>query len=198
MKILVTAFEPFGTIKTNSSLEVVNKIISKHELKKVILPVKLNTSYEILQQEIMKFNPEIIILCGQAASRKVISIETTARNLITKKVSLEDEVDLNNSSIIENNSSIIENNTTSYYSKFLVEEALSRLVSLNIPAELSADAGEYICNALYFKTMHYHQNIPSVFIHFPLFKGQIEDENLNSNIELDVLIKGLEEIINML
>ena len=191
MKILVTAFEPFGTIKTNSSLEVVNKIISKHELKKVILPVKLNTSYEILQQEIMKFNPEIIILCGQAASRKVISIETTARNLITKKVSLEDEVDLNNSSIIENN-------TTSYYSKFLVEEALSRLVSLNIPAELSADAGEYICNALYFKTMHYHQNIPSVFIHFPLFKGQIEDENLNSNIELDVLIKGLEEIINML
>ena len=191
MKILVTAFEPFGTIKTNSSLEVVNKIISKHELKKVILPVKLNTSYEILQQEIMKFNPEIIILCGQAASRKVISIETTARNLITKKVSLDDEVDVNNNIIIDNASSC-------YYSKFPTEEAFRRLASLGIPAELSSDAGEYICNALYFKTMHYHQNIPSVFIHFPLFKGQIEDENLNSNIELDVLIKGLEEIINML
>ena len=187
MKILITAFEQFGKISNNSSLEVVKNLTSNYEIHKVILPVKLHSSYQILKEEIKNFNPEAIILCGQAASRKVISIETTAKNIITKKVSDDDEVDVNNSVIIENASDF-------YYSKFPTNEALSRLISLEIPVELSSNAGEYICNSLYFKTLHYHPNIPSVFIHFPLYKGQISEEG----IELEVLIKGLKEIINSL
>lgn len=187
MKILLTAFEQFGKISNNSSLEVVKNLTSNYEIHKVILPVKLHSSYQILKEEIKNFNPEVVILCGQAANRKVISIETTAKNIITKKVSDDDEVDVNNSVIIENASSC-------YYSKFPTEKAFRRLASLGIPAELSSDAGEYICNSLYFKTLHYHPNIPSVFIHFPLYKGQISEEG----IELEVLIKGLKEIINSL
>lgn len=187
MKILLTAFEQFGKISNNSSLEVVKNLTTNHEIYKVILPVKLNSSYQILNKKIEEINPEAIILCGQAASRKVISIETTAKNIITKKVSDDDEVDVNNSVIIENVSDF-------YYSKFPTNEALSRLISLEIPVELSSNAGEYICNSLYFKTLHYHPNIPSVFIHFPLYKGQISEEG----IELEVLIKGLKEIINSL
>lgn len=187
MKILITAFEQFGKISNNSSLEVVKNLTTDHEIYKVILPVKLNSSYQILNKKIEEINPEVIILCGQAASRKVISIETTAKNIITKKVSVDDEVDVNNSVIIENASDF-------YCSKFPTNEALSRLISLEIPVELSSNAGEYICNSLYFKTLHYHPNIPSVFIHFPLYKGQISEEG----IELEVLIKGLKEIINSL
>ncbi len=187
MKILLTAFEQFGKISNNSSLEVVKNLTSDYEIHKVILPVKLHSSYQILNEEIKNFNPEVVILCGQAASRKVISIETTAKNIITKKVSDDDEVDVNNNIIIDNASSC-------YYSKFPTEKALVRLISLEIPVELSSDAGEYICNSLYFKTLHYHPNIPSVFIHFPLYKGQISEEG----IELEVLIKGLKEIINSL
>ena len=39
--------------------------------------------------------------------------------------------------------------------------------------------------------MNYYQNIPSVFIHFPLYKNQINNEGM----ELEILVKGLEEII---
>ena len=185
MKILITAFEPFENINTNSSLEVLNNIKIKNDnIKKLILPVKLTSSFNILKDEVNKYNPDIIILTGQASKRNKISIETKAKNKITKKTSIEDEVDLNNQIIIDNNIDFIT-------SKFPTNEAYLRLKSLNIPVELSDDAGEYICSSLYFKTMNYYQNIPSVFIHFPLYKKQINNEG----IELEILVKGLEEII---
>ena len=124
MKILLTAFEQFGKISNNSSLEVVKNLTSNYEIHKVILPVKLHSSYQILNEEIKNFNPEVIILCGQAASRKVISIETKAKNTISKKVSVDDEVDVNNNIIIDNASDF-------YYSKFPSEEAFRRLASCN-------------------------------------------------------------------
>ena len=187
MKILITAFEPFENINTNSSLEVLKNIKIKNDnITKIILPVKLNTSFNILKEEIKKFNPDIIILTGQASKRNKISIEKIAKNKISKKTSIEDEVDLNNQIIIDNNISFL-------YSKFPVEEAFNKLSKLNIPVEISEDAGEYICNSLYFKTMNYYPYIPSVFIHFPLYKNQVNNEG----IEKEVLIKGLEEIINL-
>ena len=43
MKILITAFEPFENINTNSSLEVLNNIKIKNDnIKKLILPVTSN------------------------------------------------------------------------------------------------------------------------------------------------------------
>ena len=41
--------------------------------------------------------------------------------------------------------------------------------------------------------MNYYPNIPSVFIHFPLYKNQVNEEG----IEKEVLVKGLEEIISL-
>lgn len=187
MNILITAFEPFENINTNSSLEVLRKVdIKKDNIIKLILPVKLNTSFDILKEKIDYLKPDIIILTGQASKRNKISIETKAKNKISKKTSIEDEVDLKNQTIIDNN-------IDSLYSKFPTNEAFKKLKALNIPVELSENAGEYICNSLYFKTMYYYSNIPSVFIHFPLYKNQV-DEN---GVELSILVKGLEEIISI-
>lgn len=187
MKILVSAFEPFMNINTNSSYEIVKKINSQHELLKVYLPVHLTNSFKILQEKISEFNPDIIILCGQAASRNKISIETKAINLIGKSIS-------NTDGITTENSQIIPNANNAYYSSFPTVEALSSLLYEDIPVELSNDAGTYICNSLFYQAMHFYPNIESVFIHFPLYKNQIND----LGIELNVLIKGLETIINSL
>lgn len=42
--------------------------------------------------------------------------------------------------------------------------------------------------------MHYYSDIETVFIHFPLYKNQVD----NKGIDLDILIKGLEKIIESL
>lgn len=124
-------------------------------------------------------------MCGQAASRSKISIETKARNVLGRSIDESDEITSN---------IIVEDGPTAYFSKFPTVEALSYLLHNDIPVELSNNAGEYICNALYYQVMHYYPDIETVFIHFPLYKNQVD----NKGIDLDILIKGLEKIIESL
>lgn len=185
MKLLITAFEPFMGLNTNSSYEVVKGLKQKSNITKIFLPVKLHESFSILKKHIDEVNPDIIILCGQAASRSKISIETKARNVLGRSIDESDEITSN---------IIVEDGPTAYFSKFPTVEALSYLLHNDIPVELSNNAGEYICNALYYQVMHCYPDIETVFIHFPLYKNQVD----NKGIDLDILIKGLEKIIESL
>lgn len=185
MKILITAFEPFMNIKTNSSYEALKNLNQKNDITKVFLPVKLHESFSILKKHIDKIQPDIIILCGQAASRSKISIETKAKNVLGPSIDITDEITSN---------IIIKDGPIAYYSNFPTVEALSYLLQSDIPVELSNDAGGYICNALYYQVMHNYPNIETVFIHLPLYKGQIN----NDGIELETLTRGLEKIIESL
>ena len=91
MKLLITAFEPFMGLNTNSSYEVVKGLKQKSNITKIFLPVKLHESFSILKKHIDEVNPDIIILCGQAASRSKISIETKARNVLGRSIDESDE-----------------------------------------------------------------------------------------------------------
>ena len=62
MKILITAFEPFMGLNTNSSYEVVKGLKQKSNITKIFLPVKLHESFSILKKHIDEVNPDIIIL----------------------------------------------------------------------------------------------------------------------------------------
>ena len=157
MKLLITAFEPFMGLNTNSSYEVVKGLKQKSNITKIFLPVKLHESFSILKKHIDEVNPDIIILCGQAASRSKISIETKARNVLGRSIDESDEITSN---------IIVEDGPTAYFSKFPTVEAL---VAVFGPTRLK-------------------------FIHFPLYKNQVD----NKGIDLDILIKGLEKIIESL
>ena len=185
MKILVTAFAAFDNRDTNVTTLILNELsnnIKGYGIKKLYLPVALHSSFNIVKEHIDKHNPDIIILCGEAAKRSKISIEIKARNSVTKKLCDEDEIDLNNPVIVENGDNII-------YSTFPTVEALSQVISKNIPVELSTDAGGYICNALYYQVQNNYKNIPCVFIHFPLPSDELA---------LSMMIEGLSTIIESL
>lgn len=185
MKILVTAFGAFDNRETNVTTLILNKLknnINNFNIEKLYLPVALNSSFKITKEHIIKHNPDLIILCGEAAKRSKISIEIKARNLVNKKLCEEDEVDLNKQIIVTNGDNII-------YSSFPTVEALSQVISKNIPVELSVDAGGYICNALYYQVENEFRNIPCVFIHFPL-----PTDELN----LDKMVEALTTIIESL
>ena len=185
MKILVTAFAAFDNRDTNVTtliLDRLNNSINNFYIEKLYLPVALNSSFNITKEHIINHNPDLIILCGEAAKRSKISIEIKARNAVTKKLCEEDEVDLNNQIIVNCGDNII-------YSSFPTVEALSQVISKNIPIELSVDAGGYICNALYYQVQNEFRNIPCVFIHFPL---QTDELNLDKMVEaLTIIIESL-------
>lgn len=54
MKLLITAFEPFMGLNTNSSYEVVKGLKQKSNITKIFLPVKLHESFSILKNILMK------------------------------------------------------------------------------------------------------------------------------------------------
>lgn len=185
MKILLTAFAAFDNRDTNVTTLILNELsnnIKGYDIEKLYLPVALNSSFNIVKEHINKHNPDMIILCGEAAKRSKISIEIKARNIVSKKLCEDDEVDLNNQIIVENGDDII-------YSSFPTVEALSQVISKNIPVELSTDAGGYICNALYYQVQNEFKNIPCVFIHFPLPTGELS---------LSKMVEGLSTIIESL
>lgn len=109
MKLLITAFEPFMGLNTNSSYEVVKGLKQKSNITKIFLPVKLHESFSILKKHIDEVNPDIIILCGQAASRSKISIETKARNVLGRSIDESDEITSN---------IIVEDGPTTYFQSF--------------------------------------------------------------------------------
>ncbi|MCK5758325.1 MAG: pyroglutamyl-peptidase I, partial [Clostridiales bacterium] len=62
IKVLVSAFEPFGGLKQNSSLLVQQRLKSIYkniEISKVVLPVLYNTAFEKLLLKIEQEKPDI-------------------------------------------------------------------------------------------------------------------------------------------
>ena len=185
MKILLTAFGAFDNRDTNVTTLILNELpnhINNFDIEKLYLPVALNSSFKMVKEHIDNNIPDLIILCGEAAKRTKISIEIKARNIVSRKLCNEDEVDLSNQIIVENGDNII-------YSSFPTVEALSQVISKNIPIELSTDAGGYICNALYYQVQNSYKSIPCVFIHFPLPTNEFN---------LKKMIEGLATIIESL
>ena len=185
MKILLTAFEAFNGRHTSVSQLAVNGVDlhnSQIEVNKKYLPVALFSSFQCINSYIEKEKPDVIILCGEATNRKKISLEIRAKNLINKKIDSTDEVNLNQKLIIEKG-------PQSIYSVFPTIEALSHLFTNLIKAEISMDAGAYICNALYYQVMYYYPKIPCIFIHFPLPTNDLSITQMREALE--IIIKSL-------
>ena len=84
MKILITGFDPFDKDKINPSIELVKKIdekIDNVQIYKVEIPTVFKKSGEILEENIKKIRPDVILCIGQAGGSPSISIERIAINI---------------------------------------------------------------------------------------------------------------------
>ena len=99
MKVLVTAFKPFGKCTNNYSEEVI-KYISN--VDKIVLDVCYDKCYLDLYKSYNLNDYDLIISLGEARMRKVLTLETTAKNI--SSCSLAD-----NLGIIKKDEKIIDN-----------------------------------------------------------------------------------------
>ena len=68
MKVLITGFDPFGGENINPALEAVKLLpdnISDAEVIKIEIPTVFRKSLEKINEEIEKYNPDIVISIGQ-------------------------------------------------------------------------------------------------------------------------------------
>lgn len=166
MKLLVTAFGPFGGREVNASslaLAALRKAFPKIHTR--ILPVDAVVASSRLKQAIRKIRPDAILMLGEAGGSREIRLETTAWN----------ELDFRIPDIAGRQYAsrpIRRDAPISLSSTLPLAEIHGQLVSLRYPVTFSDDPGRYLCNQIFFRAMDLlAQNrmaIPAGFIHLPL------------------------------
>lgn len=151
MRVLVSAFEPFGGEARNSSCEALDGFLARSpqdpELATVVLPVVYNAAGEKLIDVAMSFDPHAVIVLGQGGGQPEVRLERVARNVVSAPSPdeaghrpLGDEV--------------VRGGPAQYPSSLPIQPLLDGLRDAGFPAAVSHDAGGFVCNHVFYRLMH--------------------------------------------
>lgn len=138
--VLVTGFEPFGEHETNPSQLVAEA------LDGVVLPVSYERAADALRVAIDERKPAVVICLGLATDRAAISVERWAHNL-------DEATTVDNEGVAGSGSAIEANGPLARASTLAVDAIVAALHAEEIPAEVSRDAGGYLCNHVFYRLM---------------------------------------------
>lgn len=175
VKILLTGFEAFGDVEENPSQVIVEQMAHAHHLPEhidlicEILPVEYEASGKRIRELIDDHQPDAVVMTGVAASRDKISVEFWARNVITAQSP-------DNSGMIFDNHPINPDESIKHFlpSTLPASSMYYQLRHDDIPAEMSNNAGGYVCNYVFYSAVNYIKrkhlnNMMAGFIHIPTF-----------------------------
>ena len=186
MKILVTAFGPFGGRELNaSSLALAGLRKSFPGLHTRVLPVDAVIAPSRLNQAIRQILPDAVLMLGEAGGSHEIRLESTAWNELDFRIP-------DNAGRRYSRRPIRSDAPISLPSTLPLREIHDRLVSLGLPVAFSRDPGRYLCNLLFFRALHelprLGLRIPAGFIHLPL------ESDLPTERAVDALCEAMDVI----
>lgn len=167
MTILLTGFEPFGTVQDNPSQRIVEHIAAQNyaDIVTHVFPVDYVKAGVQLKALIEEHQPEAIILLGVAQSRDVISLERIAVNV--NDASIPD-----NEGNLKSGQQIVEDAPVGYWSTLPLDAMYEAVSKAEIPVKMTNHAGAYLCNHVFYMARHLLESsgkshIPCGFIHVP-------------------------------
>ena len=161
MRILVTAFEPFGGSPTNITQDVLTALpcnMGKAEILKQCLPVSFQRAPIMLREAIATYSPDLVIMLGQCPAGENIRLERFAINMM-------DSSKADNDGYIPNEETIYADKPLALQTPLPIRE-LGRFCTDNVqPVQVSNSAGLYVCNRVYYEVLYLHQQ--AIFMHVP-------------------------------
>lgn len=187
-RILLTAFEPFDAMGSNSSLEVL-KQLELPWLETAILPVSYRRAAEELTHLMEEKRPDLVVCLGQAGGETTVRLEKVALNYTRAAIADNDGVLLRSGAVISGGPDAI-------FTKCSIEDLIDRL-SAHHAIKLSLTAGSYVCNSTYYTAL-FRSNGNALFVHLPYCTGQGEPsedpERMARTVhDLLLLLRGSEE-----
>jgi pyroglutamyl-peptidase len=140
--ILLTGFEPWAQFKRNPSGEAAEVLGGE------VLPVHYGRADAALRR-LLGRRPSALILTGLAATRTSIQLETRAYN------------ENDDGRVIEPRGPAFRKSTLP------LAPLLRRLRRAGLPADLSHDAGRFLCNHVFYVARGLRPDIPCGFVHLP-------------------------------
>jgi pyroglutamyl-peptidase len=177
-KILLTSFDTWLSEQlSNSSDDLLLELakmadVCDHLFFLRRLPVNIEVASSVVISKINQLQPDYVICCGMAASRKNLSVEVIARR---ESIHSTDIV----AKTWEDNfcPAILETNVN-----------VEQLIIGTEAVEISYDCGKFVCEGLYYSVLHYLRksqlSIPCIFVHVPI----LDQDNLLGIIADFVLI----------
>ncbi|MBI5155223.1 hypothetical protein HZA57_08295 [Candidatus Poribacteria bacterium] len=175
-KALLTAFEPFAGGTVNTSLWVLEALETLTEGRPdapqmLMLPVVFDEAAALVLDTLDEEDFDEIILLGMAGQSDPVRIETQARNL-------DDSMTADNQGAVRHQHVIIPGGPEVLTPTYPRNNLLRFLHNHQIKAEMSDDAGRFLCNNTYFHVAEAlieggdpFEAPPLVFIHLPAPRG---------------------------
>lgn len=186
MKLLLTAFEPFGGLDTNVSLEVFHRIEGE-DIVKQILPVSYTRCPLALKEAIEKVRPDGVLCLGQAGGSRGVQVEKLGINYTRGAIA-------DNDGDLRLQGELVPQAPAAIFTRFPAEAIQEKVNSLT-PTSLSLSAGGYVCNCCYYHALRLTEG-KALFIHLPYYEGQ--GEKLTPCVPLDKLTEGVKTVIDRL
>ncbi|MDI9410036.1 MAG: pyroglutamyl-peptidase I [Bacteroidia bacterium] len=173
MRILLTAFEPFGGSDRNPTIEIVRSIReSMPWIHTAVLPVVTGVSagsaWAALQP--MLDEPwDAVVHLGESAKATAIMVERVAVNLRDSGVA-------DNTGSMLRDAPVIDGGPAAYFATLPVRELVSASLMIDVPAALSLSAGTFLCNETMYRTLHamhaVRRSTLAGFVHVPQLPEQ--------------------------
>ena len=161
MRILITAFEPFGGAESNitqSILFLLPDSIADWAVEKVCLPVSFKRAPIVLREAIMTYSPDLVIMLGLCPAGENIRLERFAINMM-------DSTKSDNDGYIPNEETIYAHQPLALQTPLSVKALAMSCAETGLPVVVSNSAGLYVCNRVYYEALHLQQR--AIFVHMP-------------------------------
>jgi len=172
MKLLLTAFDPFGGSSVNPALEAVKLVadrIGNVEIIKLEVPTVFGKSVDTVAAKMEQIRPDAVLCIGQAGGRYDLTPERVAINLDDARIP-------DNEGNQPIDTVIYEDGAPAYFSNLPIKAMVARIREAGLPASVSNTAGTFVCNHLMYGVLyHIAKHYPEVrggFMHVPFIPSQ--------------------------
>jgi pyroglutamyl-peptidase len=172
MKLLLTAFDPFGGSDVNPAQEAVNLVadtVAGVEIIKLEVPTVFGKSVAVVAAKMAEVQPDAVLCIGQAGGRYDLTPERVAINLNDARIP-------DNEGNQPVDTVIFADGAPAYFSNLPIKAMTARIREAGLPASVSNTAGTFVCNHLLYGVLyHIAKGYPGVrggFLHVPFIPSQ--------------------------
>ena len=195
MKLLLTAFDPFGGDAINPALEAVKLVadkIGRFDIVKLEVPTVFRKSIDTVAKAIEEEKPDVVLCIGQAGGRFEITPERVAINVDDARIK-------DNEGNQPIDIKIFEDGENAYFTTLPIKAMVEAIREANLPAAVSNTAGTFVCNHVFYGVRYLiekkYKGIKSGFVHIPYIPEQVIGKANTPSMSLDNILKGIIIII---
>lgn len=199
MRILVTAFDAFGTDTVNPSALAV-AALPQEVAGAEIITAQLQTAFSLAadqaKQLIAQHQPDAVVCVGQAGGRAKLTPERVAINLIDARIP-------DNAGNQPVDVPIVAAAPAAYFATLPVKSMVLAAEAVGVPAELSHSAGTFVCNELMYSVLQHldasgNSQIRAGFVHVPYLPEQLAADSTLPAMPLAEIVRGLIAMIGVI